>query len=61
MTPAAEAYQAQAAVTMPAMPPAFTMSVWLEKFPMARRMKVTSRVRKTTNTARLTNRLHRSM
>ena len=61
MTPAAEAYQAHAAVTTPAMPPAFTMLVLLEKLPMARRINVTSRVRKTANTALLTNRLHRSM
>ena len=38
MTPAAEVYQAHAAVTTPAMPPALTMLVLLEKFPMARRM-----------------------
>ena len=61
MTPAAEAYQAQAAVTMPGDASGLHHVGVLEKFPMARRMKVTSRVRKTANTARLTNRLHRSM
>ena len=43
MTPAAEVYQATAAVTIPMTPPILTIELWLEKLPMERKISVTSK------------------
>src|SRR5438874_9707351 len=64
-TPAADVYQANAAVTMPAQPPMCVMYALPPcaalKNPTQSRISVISRVRKTPNTAMLTRLLQRSM
>src|SRR6266542_1489360 len=64
-TPAADVYQATAAVTIPAQPPAWSIHVLLPcatlKKPITSRISVISSVRKTPMTAMFTRRLQRSM
>ena len=63
-TPAAEAYQATSAVSTPTHPPTMTSpspAAWPAKNPRNSRISVTSKVRNTRNTARLTAMLHSSM
>src|SRR4051812_4976068 len=61
ITPAADAYQATAAVAMPIQPPILIMLVEFWKLPITRTISVASRVRNTRNTAMLTWVLHNSM
>src|SRR5207245_2621381 len=61
MTPAAEAYQAAAAVAMPTKPPTLSVSMLFAKLPMQSKISVASSVRNTASTAMLTCELQSSM
>ncbi len=61
ITPAADAYHATAAVTIPAQPPTLITLAEFWKLPITRMTSVICRVRSTRNTATLTCVLHSSM